>query len=1069
MPASPGSKAEMVTCPSCGTDNPEGARFCYSCGAAIGISLEPARETRKTVTVLFIDAVSSTSLGERLDPESMRAVMTRYFDAMRDAIESHGGAVEKFIGDAVMAIFGVPTVHEDDALRACRAAVEIRRRLAELEPQIRADRGVAIEWRAGINTGQVVAGDVAAGQRIVTGDAVNVAARLEAAAAPGEILIGSETQALVRDAVTAEPVEALTLKGKAEPVPAWRLLAVGEIAGRHARPQEAPLIGRRRPLRLLEEAFNEAVEDRVCHLFTVLGVAGVGKSRLVDEFLAGLGDRARVASGRCLPYGSGITYWPVAEALRSGIGIAEAATTDEAAAALGTALSDEPEAERIAGAVGSLIGLDSEPHDQEELFWAVRKTFEALARRRPLVLVLDDIHWGEATFLDLVEHIADWTRDAPILLIAMARSELLEKRPAWGGGKRSAITVQLEPLSDVESDQLVASLLGDADLPPDFRGRVSQAAEGNPLFVEELLAKLIDDGFLQRTAAGWASAGDLRDLSIPPSIQALLAARLDGLSADERAVIERGAVEGKTFHRGAVTALASEPLRPNVPDRLAGLLRMELVRPDQAAFAGEEAYRFRHLLIRDAAYQGLAKQTRSELHERFADWLERVAADREIEYGEIIAYHLEQAYRYRTELGPPDAAALELARRSGTLLAQACRRAQGRGDIGATLDLLQRAVSLLPPGDVRRLLVAQTGIHVLYAGDGAMAERMLAETIAEAQVAGDDRAAAWANISLLMVRGSTKAIERSEMVRQAEQLRDQLTRVGDLEGAQAAELLAGQSLFQMGRAEDAFIRTQRVFDNPASGTVATWAWLQRTGAAVFGPMPADEVVALMERSIAENDRHPGPRTAIARMRILQGRFAEATEVIDGASQRGAELGDRIFETVVGEVVGSIAFRLGDIEQAAQRLRRSYDALVALGDRGFASTTATLVAEAYVETGDLAQAWDFATIARETSASDDVASQSGGRQIQAEVLSARGQHQEAEALAREAVAIMEATDYLAFRGGALVHLARVLQAAGKGADAVEAARRAIDLYEAKGATFFADSTRKLIADWSAQPA
>ena len=1059
----------MATCANCGTENPEGARFCFSCGTTLGAPAEAPRESRKTVTVLFIDAVSSTAMGERLDPESMRAVMTRYFDAMREAIESHGGAVEKFIGDAVMAIFGVPTVHEDDALRACRAAVEIRGRLAELEPLIRAERGVVIEWRAGINTGQVVAGDVAAAQRIVTGDAVNVAARLEAAAAPGEILIGAETEALVRDAVTAQPVEALTLKGKTEPVPAWRLVAVGETAGRHARPQEAPLVGRRRPLRLLEEAFNEAVEDRVCHLFTVLGVAGVGKSRLVDEFLAGLGDRAGVASGRCLPYGSGITYWPVAEALRSGIGIPEAATTDEAAAALGAALSDEPEAVRIAGAVGSLIGLDSEPHDQEELFWAVRKTFEALARRRPLVLVLDDIHWGEATFLDLVEHIADWTRDAPILLIAMARSELLEKRPAWGGGKRSATTVQLEPLSDVESDQLVESLLGEADLPPDFRARVSQAAEGNPLFVEELLAKLIDDGFLQRTAAGWASAGDLRDLSMPPSIQALLAARLDGLSADERAVIERGAVEGKTFHRGAVTALASEPLRPMVPDRLAGLLRMELVRPDQAAFAGEEAYRFRHLLIRDAAYQGLAKQSRSELHERFADWLERVAADREIEYGEIIAYHLEQAYRYRTELGPPDTAALELARRAGTLLAQACRRAQARGDLGATVDLLKRAVSLLPPGDARRLLVAQTGIWVLYAGDGAVAEQMLNDTIAEARAAGDERAAAWANVSKLMVTSSTRSIEGSEMVSQAEQLRDQLTHVGDVEGAQAAELLAALSLFQLGQAGDAMVRMQRVLEAPASGNIATWARLQRTGAAVFGPMPADEVIALMEQSVGETGRHPGPLIAIARMRLLQGRFAEATQVMDEAVERGAELGDRILQTVVDEVRGSIAFWSGDVERAAELLRRSYDGLVALGDRGFASTAAAEAAEAYVEAGDLAEAWEYATIARETSASDDVASQSGGRQIQAEVLSARGQHEEAEVLAREAVAIMEATDYLAFRGGALVHLARVLHAAGKDADAVEAAKAAFDLYEAKGATFFADSTRKLIAEWSGEPA
>ena len=264
----------MTACATCGTENAAAARFCNACGAELALPAAAARETRKTVTVLFIDAVSSTALGEQMDPESLRAVMTRYFDVMREAIEAHGGAVEKFIGDAVMAIFGVPTLHEDDAMRACRAAVEIRQRLNELEPQIRADRGVAIEWRMGINTGPVVAGDVAAGQRMVTGDAVNVAARLQAAAAPGEILMGVETHALVRGAVNAQPIAALTLKGKSQPVPAWRLVAVEEAPGRHARPQEAPLVGRLRPLRLLEEAFREAIEERVCHLFTVLGEIG---------------------------------------------------------------------------------------------------------------------------------------------------------------------------------------------------------------------------------------------------------------------------------------------------------------------------------------------------------------------------------------------------------------------------------------------------------------------------------------------------------------------------------------------------------------------------------------------------------------------------------------------------------------------------------------------------------------------------------------------------------------------------------------------------------------------------
>ncbi len=622
--------------------------------------------------------------------------------------------VEKFIGDAVMAVFGVPTVHEDDALRACRAAIEIHDRLGELDEAIRSERGASVEWRMGINTGEVVTGDAVSGQRIVTGDAVNVAARLESAAAPGEILLGPDTYALVRDDVTAEAVEALSLKGKAEPVPAWRLTAVIGAVGRRARPLEAPLVGRRRPLRLLDDAFREAVEERVCHLFTILGVAGVGKSRLVDEFVASLGDQAQVAMGRCLAYGHGITYWPVAEAIRHGAGIAERDAPGATVARLQEVLGEEPEAERIAVIVGGLLGIEDSPPAPDEMFWAIRKTFEALARSRPLILVFDDVHWGEPTFLDLVDHIAEWTRDAPILLIAMARAELLEKRPTWGGGKRWVTTMSLEPLSDVESDELVASLLGRAELPTELRSQISHAAEGNPLFVEELLGKLIDDGFLVTSGGGWSATGDLAELTIPPSINALLAARLDGLNGEERTVIERASVEGKIFHRGAVTELAPEPMRGQVRDRLASLMRMELVRPDQASFAGEEAYRFRHLLIRDAAYQALAKQTRSELHERFAGWLERVAADRLAEYEEIVAYHLEQAYRYRIELGPPDAHAQELALRAGTLLADAGERANTRADVSATVDLLGRAVELLPEDlPRRRRLLYPLGMRLL--------------------------------------------------------------------------------------------------------------------------------------------------------------------------------------------------------------------------------------------------------------------------------------------------------------------------------------------------------------------
>ena len=960
----------MSTCATCGTENPEGARFCYSCGTAMGAPVEPLRESRKTVTVLFIDAVSSTALGERMDPESLRAVMTRYFDVMREAIESHGGAIEKFIGDAVMAIFGVPTVHEDDALRACRAAVEIRDRLAEMEPQIRADRGVAIEWRAGINTGQVVAGDVAAGQRIVTGDAVNVAARLEAAAAPGEILLGAETYALVREAVSAESVEPLVLKGKSEPVPGWRLTGVSDAVGRHNRPSEAPLVGRMRPLRHLDDAFHEAIEERICHLFTIVGAAGVGKSRVVEEFIGSLGEQAQVASGRCLAYGQGITYWPVAEAIRNGAGIAEGDAPEAAVARLREVLGAEPEAERVASIVGGLLGIEDSPPAPDEIFWAIRKTFEALARIKPLILVFDDIHWGEPTFLDLIEHMADWTRDAPILLIAMARAELLEKRPTWSGGKRWVTTMSLEPLSEVESEELVASLLGRADLPAEFRTHISQAAEGNPLFVEELLAKLIDDGFLVRSNSGWAAPGDLRGLALPPTIQALLAARLDGLGDEERTVIERAAVEGKVFHRGAVTEMAPEPMRGQVRDRLASLMRMELVRPDQASFVGEEAYRFRHLLIRDAAYQALAKQTRSELHERFAAWLERVASERLAEYEEIIGYHLEQAYRYRTELGPPDAHAQVLAKRAGALLADAGERADARADVSAAVDLLGRAVELLPDESRRRRLLSRLADRVYEAGDGPRAERILADAIADADRVGDEGAGAIARLILIFVHSSTRSTELAAGHAELERLAAVLARVGDEAGARLAQASGAFMLFAMGRAEEATRRLGVLVD--LGGGDENWRRQARASwgpSLVWGPTPVEEAISLIEAQQAVQ-REVGANRELSRLRALQGRFTEALELNAKARAAFEDLGNRyqVVSTIADE--GEIQHHAGNLAEAARLLRESYEGSIATGDRSYASTHAAALGMVLLDLYQDEEAWQFGTIARETSSSDD---------------------------------------------------------------------------------------------------
>ena len=469
-----------------------------SCAAAL-TSAAPAREVRKVVTVLFCDLVGSTALGEQTDPEALRALLGRYFERMSGIVESHGGTVEKFIGDAVLAVFGVPQVHEDDALRACRAAVEMRDALPAL----------GIQGRIGVNTGEVVTGTE---ERLVTGDAVNVAARLEQSAAPGEVLIGASTRELVQGAVDAEQVESLVLKGKAELVAAFRLLsAAGELGRRFG----TPLVGRVTELQRLRDAFAQAVHDRSCQLFTVLGSAGVGKSRLAAEFLDGVD--GRLVRGRCLSYGQGITYWPVVEILKQ--------------------IGALPEGD-AARPLRALLRETDEPASAEEIAWGFRKLLEQEAQTQPLVCVFDDLHWAEETLFDLVEHVAELARDAPILLLCIGRPELFERRQSWGGGKWNATAVLLEPLDAVESTELIGRL---GNLPDELLGRIVRAAEGNPLFLEEMLALV-------------RANGDGK-VEVPPSIQALLAARLDQLDPADRAVLERGSVEGRVFHRGGVAAL----------------------------------------------------------------------------------------------------------------------------------------------------------------------------------------------------------------------------------------------------------------------------------------------------------------------------------------------------------------------------------------------------------------------------------------------------------------------------------------------------------------------------------
>ena len=714
----------MPICAQCGEDNPARARFCLACGSPLAAS-GTGREVRKTVTVVFSDLVGSTPLGERLDPESLREVITRYYDRAAEVLARHGGTVAKFIGDAVMAVYGIPRLHEDDALRAVRGAAELGDALAELNGELEAAWGVRLALRTGVNTGEVVVGDAVHGQEIVVGDAVNVAARLEQAAGPGEVLIGEQTWRLVRDAATVEPVAPLAMKGKSDPVGAFRLLGVRPDMLGHARHLEAAMVGRTVELGLLDTALGTAEAERSCHLVLVLGPAGMGKSRLVQEFLATVEGQGTVLRGRCVEYGEGLTYWPIAEVIRQ-------AAMASGQAGLRDLLKGEEHAAFVVEGLAGMAGTDGQTASREEVPWAVRRLFEALARGRPLIVVVDDLHWADPALLDLLEHVARFASDAPILIVGIARPELLDDRPDWGARSTEVAVMMLEPLGEDECVRLIGNLLGGADVSTETAGSIARAAGGNPLFIEELIAELIDRRLLVRSDHGWEATADLADVPIPAGVSALLAARLDRLDVEERAVLERASVVGQVFDRQAVVALSPEPERPTVGPRLAMLVRRQLLRAEEAggtadgdaATAGPGRFRFRHLLIRDVSYEALPKRRRAELHERLADWLGREDGEVRPERDEIAGHHFEQAYRYLEQLGRVGPREVELAMRGARRLASGGRRAMSRDDPPAAVNLLSRALDLLPirrPGPGR--LAARPGRRACRGGRVAAGPR----------------------------------------------------------------------------------------------------------------------------------------------------------------------------------------------------------------------------------------------------------------------------------------------------------------------------------------------------------
>jgi len=1041
-------------CPNCGEENPDRFRICGLCGTQLAPEVAPEK-VRKTVSIVFCDLKGSTALGEKLDPESLREVLSVYFNEMKTVLEHHGGRVEKYIGDAVMAVFGLPRAHEDDALRAVRAAADMQRALSRVNAQLEARWEVRLNNRTGVFTGEVVAGDVTTGQRLVTGDAVNTAARLEQNAPTNEVLIGDPTYRLVKAAVEVEEVEPLELKGKAEPTPAYRLVSITRDEG-VVRRLDVPMVGREKELRILTEALDRAIQERTAQMVTVFAPAGTGKSRLLHELISTSAGRAAAYRGRCLSYGDGITFWPLAEMIRAACGISDEGPREgraKLAALLGQDRSDVEE--RLAGA----IGLSDATFPVQETFWAARTFLEMLAKDRPVIAIVEDIHWAEQSFLDLIVFVRDSTTDAPILLVCSSRPELLEEEPGWADEQEGVRTVTLQPLSEEESSLVVENLLGEAALDEGARAKIIHAAEGNPLFVEQMLSMLVDDGIVQRDERGrWVLVGDVGAVTIPPSINALLTARLDRLGLAERAVVERGAVIGHQFFGGAVKELVPEGVQEQVDQCLAGLIRKELIRPTESVIAGEEAFQFQHILIREAAYHGVLKRTRADIHVGFVDWVERVDPERAVEFAEIRGYHLEEAFLILAQLGPLDMHVKQVGLRGAQYLSSAGKRALARGDMHAAANLLQRAGRLLPEGHPGRpRLQLDAGEALIEVGEFILAEASLAG----AQDGAGELALPGLGTTVSLVRQQMHFMTEGkgteeELIRSAQQAIPMLEALDDHEGlARAYRLLwiVHATASRNRDAERAALRTMEHARLAGDQVMATRFSTSLAFAALYGPTHVREAIDRCRQVLAQatGDRKAEALTlsALARLEGMEGAFVDARDKYRRSRGSLEELGWKLHAALTSLVSGPLEMAAGNLTAAEEELARDYEALQKMGERHYIATTAACLGEVKYRQGLYGEAERFSALSQEVAAPDDVASLALWRCVQGKVLARAGNFEQAEGLIDEAVGIIDRTDDLNQQGDTRVDLSEVLALAGRRDDAARAREEAATLFERKG--------------------
>ena len=977
---------------------------------------------RKTATVLVIRLAAAGAT----DPERARSLIAAARADVERVVAQHGGMFVPGLAGEVVGIFGVPVTKEDDALRAVRAAHELRAAVATIESG-------DLTVRIGLDTGEVVAD----APNDVFGEPLGEAVAFALVAANGDVLLSDATRRLAAEAIRIEPA----LDGAA-----WRLVdLIDEAPG--IRRSATPMVSREQELSAAQATFALAVASGEPRVLTVVGDAGIGKSRLAAELVHQLGDQATVLSGHCLSYGEGAAFWPIREALAE----ASRGDTRDAVRAL---LDDADDAELVADVVSAALGLAPGETAGEQVPWAFRRLLEQLARQRPVVLVIEDAHWAEAPLLDLVDYLVEWLT-APVLILCLGRPELLELRPAWGGGRVRVSSLVLAPLDDEASSLLLAHQLGERSLSIAERARILQAAEGNPLFVEQLLAMAAENPW-------WDHERD-----IPATVQSLLAARLDRLGPGERAFIERAAVIGREFWPGAVLELLPDAARPSAAQHLRTLVRRGLIQPDRSSLAGEDQLRFHHILIRDVAYRSTPKALRSELHEQFAGWV----SQRGEGFDEFLGFHLEQAVQYRRELGHPDDDTRPLASRAGEHLAIAGRRSLSRGDPNAGARLLARSADQFEfSGERRPDVLLELGSALSESGDFRGAEGVLQTSLEQARAAGAESTSARVLIELSYQRALVDPTAGVDgMLDVAHRAIEVFERERDDGGLARAWMHVAEVHWTRSRCaemEEVLERALKHAERAGERRQRSRILGDLARATVIGPRSVGDGIArcnrILERADDDVPLRAVAETMLAVLEAMSGRFDDARERWQSSMGRLEDVGLSVTVAILQMYRVFVELLAGTPGRAVPSVTEAYAVLERTGERRRLATTAALLGRLLYAQGSFEESDRYSRIAEEGASRDDVVTQVLWRGTRGKLLARGGEPGAADELVSSAVAMAAETDFLMLHGDVLCDRAEVLAATGAPEPAAADLERAIALYERKGNAVSADAAGRSLA-------